>query len=35
MAAERYQRLHEENRAKFEEKWGTRWRPHHRRMDES
>ncbi len=35
MAAERFQRLHEENRAKFEEKWGTRWQPHRGRMAES
>ena len=34
LAAERYQRLHEENRAKFEEKWGTRWQPHRWRMEE-
>ena len=35
LAAERYQRLHEENRSKFEEKWGTHWQPHRGRMDES
>jgi len=35
LAAERYQRLHDENRAKFEEKWGTLWQPHRWRIDES
>jgi GT2 family glycosyltransferase len=35
LAAERYQRLHVENRQKFEEKWGTRWQPHRQRMNES
>lgn len=31
---EHYQRLHLENRQKFEEKWGTEWQPHRWRMDE-
>jgi GT2 family glycosyltransferase len=34
LEAERYQRLHLENRKKFEEKWGTEWQPHRWRMDE-
>ncbi|MGW8249849.1 MAG: glycosyltransferase family 2 protein, partial [Anaerolineales bacterium] len=33
--AERIQRLHIENRAKFEAKWGTEWQPHRWRMDEA
>jgi GT2 family glycosyltransferase/glycosyltransferase involved in cell wall biosynthesis len=34
LAEERYQRLYRDNRAVFEEKWGTRWEPHRWRMDE-
>jgi GT2 family glycosyltransferase/glycosyltransferase involved in cell wall biosynthesis len=33
LAEERYLRLHEENRRKFEEKWGTQWQPPRWRMD--
>jgi GT2 family glycosyltransferase/glycosyltransferase involved in cell wall biosynthesis len=33
LAEERYQRLHQENRRKFEEKWGTQWQPPRWRMD--
>jgi GT2 family glycosyltransferase len=34
LAQERFERLHLENRGKFESKWGTLWQPHRWRMDE-
>jgi len=35
LAQERFERLHLENRGKFENKWGTLWQPHRWRMDEA
>ena len=34
LAQERFERLHIENRAKFESKWGTNWQPPRWRMEE-
>ena len=35
LAQERFERLHLENRQKFESKWGTDWQTHRWRMDEA